>query len=182
MQRTDSLEKTLMLGKIEGRRRRGWQRKRWLDGITDSMDMSLSKLRELMMDREAWHAAVWHAAEHLEFCSMGGCKESDTTEWLNCTQRAFKAMALDEIVQKRYHRGKEGSGSSSQVVVLRLKPALGSPGRLVKTDPLGLTFSSNPAPYPHLTTEFLLYRSGLGVQESALLFLKLFILYWGIAC
>ena len=92
MRRTDSLEKTLMLGKIEGRRRRGWQRMRWLDGITDSLDMSLNKLQVLVMDREAWHAAIHMVAKSQTW--LRGKKTTiarASTQWRNQEFRYWRS-------------------------------------------------------------------------------------------
>ena len=105
MRRTDSLEKTLMLGRIEGERRRGWQRMRWLGGTTDSMDMSLSRLWKLVMDREA---------------SPWGHKESDTTEWLNwlsfCGEPYLGLFCFPYICLRSRRGGRPGLGPRNILV------------------------------------------------------------------
>ena len=113
IRRVDSLEKTLMLGRIGGRRRRGRQGMRWLDGITDSMDMSLSKLQELVMDREAWHAAVHGITKSWEKKK----KELDTTEWLDWTELNWTEMGSRLVIARGYVKksGRRGYGCDKKV-------------------------------------------------------------------
>ena len=122
MRRTDSLEKTLTLGKIEGRRRRGWQRMRWLEGITDSMDMSVNKLRELVMDREAWRAAVHGVTK-----SQTQLRDWTELNWVSGFACVRPLTIFGIRIRAQYPWGKQGGSNRNRQQFVRHRICVNRP-------------------------------------------------------